>query len=570
MPKYKVFIHGVPVGHEMCGVTTETEREYLKTFYGMKCDATEFMRTDIVDGVSYYSYIRMNNVLNIESRPGAYFGITVSLGRNICKDIATLYNILEGTYKGVCVGSIVEEHSTGAVFLVRKINSVKYKRSPIINAVQIIIENNIDKLIGGNLRPIDGNINTHGNGILKFHISEVNSPFFIEAMLPKTVLISPTFETRSNAYNTLLGEYNMLKTECIKSEDEVKKLKGNLKSLEGTIANLHEEHSKADKRYKNELDTLKRELEATRQKQSQSESDKSTYEKIIEQARNAIEEIEGPYKQLWQLLTNQFSEKIRPKGRFSFKRTIANLHEELSRADKQYKNELDTLKRELEATRQKQSHCESEKSTYEKIIEQARNAIEEIEGPYKQLQRILMNQSQSVEEEGLGRRYERRHSLGKHVLSLLVLVIVVFVLIFVIKRTLFSSKNTVATQTEVSNDDSNKYNDDEKDDHEEKESNKEIDWNLFQIDLQGYNGSYFNKDVNKYKLRVVTNDYKPVDDNFPVGTWECTQDIEGVKIVDNCSISISGQVKENTNFQIFYKVDGEHKVTRTIKIKYGK
>lgn len=306
MAKYKVFLHGVTVGHEICGATTETESEYLKLFYdGKKSDASEFMQTDIVNGVSYYSYIRKNNFFNIENRPGSYFGITVSLGRNICKDIKTLYVILEEVYKHICVGSIVRENPDGGgIFLVNEINAAKYEGCAIIDSVQIIIERNIDKLIGGNLMTIDGNINTHGT--MKFHTSEVNSPLFIEAMLSKTVLISSIFETRSKAYNTLLVKYHTLENECNRYKDETNRLKGNLKSLERSNADLQEVNSRADERYKNKLDTVKRELEATRQKLNHCEKDKSTLEMKMEQATNAIEKIDGPYKQLQRLLTNRF------------------------------------------------------------------------------------------------------------------------------------------------------------------------------------------------------------------------------------------------------------------------
>ena len=36
MVKIKVYIHGVPIGHEMCGCETKEERKYLEQFYDLK------------------------------------------------------------------------------------------------------------------------------------------------------------------------------------------------------------------------------------------------------------------------------------------------------------------------------------------------------------------------------------------------------------------------------------------------------------------------------------------------------------------------------------------------------
>ena len=307
MAKYKVFLHGVPIGHEMCGATTEAERDYLKQFYGTKSAASTMMQTDIVNGVSYYSYIRKNDFSNAEGRPGSYFGITVSLGRNICKDVASLYNILDATYKKFCVGSIVRENANGGMFLVREINSAKYRGHAILDCAQEIVEKNIDGLIGGNLAPIDGNVNTHGSS--RFHISEVNSPLFINAMLSKTVLVSPAFEPTSSAYHKLASKYSSLETEYVKYKDKADRLEESLRQLERSNADLQKEMteaaSRADVRYKKELDAVKNELADLKQRLTQCESERDNLEKRLLQATSAIEKIDEPYRQLSHLMTGR-------------------------------------------------------------------------------------------------------------------------------------------------------------------------------------------------------------------------------------------------------------------------
>lgn len=307
MAKYSVFLHGVPVGHEICGDPTDVEREYLKGFYDMKIDTPSVMRTDIVNGVSYYSYVRKNNFSNVDGRPGSYFCITVSLGRYICKDVNTLYTILEGTYQGICIGSIIKDDDTGGSFLVREMATARVKGTAITDYVQAVIEKNIDKMIDSSLMArIDGNINTHGT--MRFHISEVNSPRFIDAMLKMTVLISPSFETVSKAYHTLQDKYQTLEAEYVKYTKEALRLKENLNSLEKRSADLQremaEEKAKADKRYRNDLKAISEQLEDTKEKLSLCTKEKTDLGNKLNQLTIALEKVVEPYKLLAELMTN--------------------------------------------------------------------------------------------------------------------------------------------------------------------------------------------------------------------------------------------------------------------------
>ena len=304
MAKYKVFLHGVPVGHEICGATTDIEREYLRQFYGMKTDTPTVMRTDIVNGVAYYSYLRKNYFSNAEGRSGSYFCITISPGKFICKDVQTLYTILEETYKRICVGSLVRDDANGGSFLVREMDGTMYQGYAITDYIQAVVEQNVDKLIDKSLmESIEDNVNTQGT--VKFSLSEVNSPRFIEAMLSRTVLISPAFETASKAYDTLLNKYNALETVYVRSKEEANRLKEELRSLEKSYADQQKEATKADKRHNEELDAVKKELADTKGKLDRCENEKSGLENKLKQAKSTIEKIIEPYKQLADLLAPQ-------------------------------------------------------------------------------------------------------------------------------------------------------------------------------------------------------------------------------------------------------------------------
>lgn len=507
MAKYKVFLHGVPIGHEMCGATTEAERDYLKQFYGTKSDASTMMQTDIVNGVSYYSYIRKNDFSNAEGRPGSYFGITVSLGRNICKDVASLYNILDATYKEICVGSIVRESANGGMFLVREINAAKYKGRAVLDCAQGIVEKNIDGLIGGNLAPIDGNVNTRG--IAKFHISEVNSPLFIDATLSKTVLVSPAFEPTSSAYDKLASKYSSLETEYVKYKDKADRLEENLRQLERSNADLQKEMaeaaSRADVRYKKELGGVKKELAGLKQRLTQCESERDNLKKRLSQATSAIEKIDESYRQLSHLMTG----RAQGTGK---------------------------------------------------------------EGPvqvsmYRNKKQSSSNQNQKV-----------RLSLVNLVLLLLVFIIAI-ILLFAVKnsnKTVAALESTVTSQMEdykamVQNGSAIAVNVNEAGETETYDEDEFIggtaspDWSVYKIDLRGYNGKF--QKGRSYPLSLKKKDGSPIDDNAEGGTWEVSNGIPGILITDENKLYIGDAAVEGTDIQVFYSVDGIHKVTGTLTIQ---
>lgn len=335
MAKYKVFLHGVPVGHEICGDATDIEREYLRQFYGMKTDTPTVMRTDIINGVAYYSYLRKNYFSNAEGRSGSYFCITISPGKFICKDVQTLYTILEETYKRICVGSLVRDDANGGSFLVREMDGTMYQGYVITDYIQAVVEQNVDKLIDKSLMmPIEDNVNTQGT--VRFSLSEVNSPRFIEAMLSRTVLISPAFETASKAYDMLLNKYNALETAHVRTKEEANRLKEELRSLEKSYADLKKEATKADKRHNEELDAVKKELADTKGKLDRCENEKSDLENKLEQAKSSIEKIIEPYKQLADLLAprpQSTHKKVPAPGSASSPKTKSKFPTGLTRSD---------------------------------------------------------------------------------------------------------------------------------------------------------------------------------------------------------------------------------------------
>lgn len=471
MARYKVFLHGVPVGHEMCGAATGDERSYLKLFYGTKSDAPIFMQTDIVNGTSYYSYIHCNNFSNVEGRPGSYLGITVSLGRNICKDVASLYSILEQTYNGICIGAVVKENATGGMFIVREIKAAKYSGYAVLDCVQNVIEKNIDKLIGGNFTPVAGNVNTHGT--VRFHISEVNSPLFIEAMLSKTVLISSAFETAGNAYKTLADRYKLLETEYAKYKTEFTRQKERLVSFERSNADLQKEMaeatSRADMRYKKELDALKGELADIKQRLSQCESERDNLEKRLSQATNAIEKIDEPYRQLSHLMIGR---RTQSTGREGSAQVSMYINKKQMKSEYKVRLSLVNLVLLLLVLIVVVILLIAVKSSHKAVADLENSVTSQIEN-YIAMGQNITPTANSVDMAG-------------------------------------------GMETSDNGD-------------------AEVDWKVYKIELGGYTGTF--QKGKTYHLSLKKKDGSPVDDNVKGGTWEVSTgdpSIPGIQITDNC------------------------------------
>ena len=69
---------------------------------------------------TYFTYLRCKNFLSADSRPGAYFGMTLSIdGLYCCKDTVNLYKLFDQIYTTyIANGTIVEKRQDKEVYLV--------------------------------------------------------------------------------------------------------------------------------------------------------------------------------------------------------------------------------------------------------------------------------------------------------------------------------------------------------------------------------------------------------------------------------------------------------------------
>lgn len=135
---YDVFIHGVPKGHDCWG--ENDERDFFKLFYKPQKGTQFIIETRKVGNKSYcyYSYLKYDNVSDVDSRSGGYFGITIRFDM-YCKDYNDIHTILESAYKNKVLGLLLQDNK----------NNIKYIVNDFISKDKEIkgIENDIGKSI---------------------------------------------------------------------------------------------------------------------------------------------------------------------------------------------------------------------------------------------------------------------------------------------------------------------------------------------------------------------------------------------------------------------------------------
>lgn len=307
MEQFDLYVHGVPVGHEICGC--DRELDYIKGFYNhdVKVEVSSMLQIDVVNGSSFYTYLRKKNVRNAEGRPGSYFGLTVSFTDRYCTNVQMLYEILDAIYRQVCVNSLIKAETGGDRFLVKQISTASYKNHLTVDFIKAAFKNNVENLQFGNLKGFSSS-----SSEAKFSLSEVDSPLFRETLKSKRILVSPEYGTASVAYNNLLKEVEPIRNENVQLKAANTQLTESKNGLSKEVERLEKEladlNVSASKKYKKELDDLQAQLEKCRQ-------EKDKLDAKIKEATSAVDLIDEPFKKLTRLLAGRFQEKDENDGK---------------------------------------------------------------------------------------------------------------------------------------------------------------------------------------------------------------------------------------------------------------
>ena len=304
MDQFNLYVHGVPIGHEVC--PRDAEEDYLRVFYShdKEIKETSLMQIDIVNGKSFYTYLHKKNVRSEIGRPGSYLGLTVCFSKQYCTNVHMLYEILETIYQKICIGCLIKQESGSERFLVKEIASAQFKGNLAVDYIKAAFKQNMEKYLSNNFEDLDGFSNSVGEA--KFSLKEVDSPLFRETLKNRRILVSPEYGTLSVAYNNLLKEFDPLKEEHGRFKQDNAQLRERNKNLSIEVARLEKELSNAEvsagKKYK-------KQLEEAQTKYDEIVREKKQLEDKIKEAASAVDLIDVPVKTLTRLLASRFPEE---------------------------------------------------------------------------------------------------------------------------------------------------------------------------------------------------------------------------------------------------------------------
>lgn len=300
MERFNLYIHGVPIGHEICGC--DEELNYIKGFYNhdVKVDVGSLLQIDIVNGSSFYTYLRKKNVRNAEGRPGSYFGLTVSFYGNYCTNVQMLYEILDVIYKQICVNNILMQEQDGERFLIKQISACSYRNHPVIDYIKAAFRNNME-----NLRFDVMNGFANSTSETQFSLKEVDSPLFRDTLKTRRIMVSPEYVTASVAYDNLLTKVTPIKEANTQLKQANAHLTESNKKLSDEIARLEKERADSNastsQKYQTQLDELQLQLDKCKK-------ERNALEAKIKDATDAVDLINEPFKKLSRLLARRFQE----------------------------------------------------------------------------------------------------------------------------------------------------------------------------------------------------------------------------------------------------------------------
>lgn len=273
------------------------DQDYYKQFYS---DQTEdvLMIVEIVNrphGVStYYNYLRNNNILS--ARVGSYFGMTMRIDGAFCRDVKSIYMILDNIFNKMIVGSL----------LVPKGDKYEYAIDSFAtqNDYLLQVEKQFSNMLNAFCSPQDffeiSSAHTSQGTKLNVNASEITIPTAVETIKQRAKLyLSPTYQS---------------KTAQKKIADAKAEADAAVADAKARIQAAEDAHSKSKQRQEQELENWKKEKKALEEARDAAIRDYQELGKKVRKAElntsiNAkILEIKQPLIQLAGLMAERFQE----------------------------------------------------------------------------------------------------------------------------------------------------------------------------------------------------------------------------------------------------------------------
>ena len=306
----RIYIHGRPQGQDSwSSAPAPNDKFYLNPFLDSRIgeDISAVMQVDMWQENSYYSYIHRKNVLEKGNRPSAYFAITICFEKQICTQVATLYDLLENVYSQLCLNNFIEKVGDQERFLV---SQFKEKES-VLKQITSIIQQNVDKYIAGSLVPITDKMRDTTKATIKtYSIVDVDSPQFISDCSANRVLISPAYSTKDklpielkqqmaiieNQRQKVESERNLWQSTAEHQQSENENLTAKQKQLQEQIQTLQHQvatiEGKLAKEYQTQITELQNSRDKLNKELSQEKQQKKNLQEQCDNLRLKLDKIQ--------------------------------------------------------------------------------------------------------------------------------------------------------------------------------------------------------------------------------------------------------------------------------------
>lgn len=173
----------------------QEDQDYYKQFYS---DQTEdvLMIVEIVNrphGVStYYNYLRNNNILS--ARDGSYFGMTMRIDGALCRDVKSIFMILDNLFNKMMVGSLLAQKGGKYEYAIDSFTSQ--------NDYLLQVEKQFSNMLNAFCSPQDffeiSSAYTSQGMKQCVNASEITIPMAVETITQRAKLyLSPTYQSKA-------------------------------------------------------------------------------------------------------------------------------------------------------------------------------------------------------------------------------------------------------------------------------------------------------------------------------------------------------------------------------------
>lgn len=193
MSSFEIYVHGTPRGHQIWG--SEYNHDYISTFYNHDSQASEkvVLQIDVCAGDSFYTYIRHQNVYDVEGRPQAFFALTVSFRKAFCTNVYKLYQLFDAVYNQICLGSILKQSGNGETYLVADLTTARSGANATVDKIQVAFAQKLAELIVPTLQTLSWG-DTFNRAKKSISLFEVDSPLFFDYLKKYSVIVSPNMQ----------------------------------------------------------------------------------------------------------------------------------------------------------------------------------------------------------------------------------------------------------------------------------------------------------------------------------------------------------------------------------------